>query len=585
MGIGLVLATSCSDFLEEEPKGLVTTNNFYTSVSQANEAINGIYRRLGGSNVTGYEIKQIPNDLLKRASWDEGSGLSSFTYGAENTAIATMWKGHYAVIKDCNAAIEALADLASGDDEARSLVAQARGVRAILYLDLVRWFGDVPLELKAPKDLNSLTSSRTPQDEVFSQIIADLEDAMKYAPAVGGNGYQYGRFSQEAAHGDLAKTYLWMASVADRDGKDGASENYAKAVKHSKAVIDSHAFTLTPYYPDVFNAKTRSEAMKEVIFCVEGLTGDNTGTWTGMMFGIRGSQEKGGSWDNISSSDYHRTIYEPSDSVRRLWNCPRVQLMEDGQLWGWDYQCYWDTRSDQKLSEANENDNWVQWCIGKFRRYPLASPSTYNYTNFGMDEPLLRYADVLLVYAEAYNELHHSPGRYNPSTGTDFSGSGIESAFDAVNLVRRRARVANKGIIHEDPLPRELKTDYTYLNDKCVPDWRPGFFGYSYDGVREASSAHGVSGSDYEAFRNEIIEERGRELVAEGTDRWCDLVRRGLLESRMQGWRSYNPFVSNTERNVLTPGAPENVSRKHYLLPIPLSELDVNPNLKQNPGY
>jgi hypothetical protein len=261
-----------------------------------------------------------------------------------------------------------------------------------------------------------------------------------------------------------------------------------------------------------------------------------------------------------------------------------VQLLENGKLWGWDYQCYWDTRSDQKLSDATENNNWVQWSIGKFRRFPLADPGSYNYTNFGMDEPLLRYADVLLIYAEAYNEVNHGPGAYNPTSGTDFTGASVASAWDAVNLVRKRTRVANKGIIHEDPIPRSLKTGYTDLNTRCVPDWKPGFFGYIYDGVREVSSYRGYS-SDYDAFKAEILNERARELVAEGTDRWCDLVRRGKLESAMQAWREYNPFISTTERSVLTPGAPENVGSRHYLLPIPLSEMDVNKQLTQNPGY
>ncbi len=581
------MSGSCSDFLNEEPKGIVTAPEFYTNEQQVRQAVNGIYRRMANSDVMGYEVKQLPCDLLKRASWDEAGGLGNFTYGAENSYITKMWQGHYSIVKDCNSTIDAIEANKSDIDNADRYLGQARGVRAIIYFDLARWFGAVPLVLKAPTDLDGLEVERTPVKQVFDQIVADLEFAALNAPETRGDGWQYGRFSSEAAHGYLSKVYMWMASVDSRDNTElfgKPADNYRKALDHSELVIRSGKFSLVPFYPDVFNAKTRGEAQKEVLFTLEGLTGDNTGTWTGMVFGIRGSQEKGGSWDNISSSDYHRMIYEPSDSVRRLWNCPRVQLMEDGRLWGWDYRIYWDTRSDQKLSEATENNNWVQWSIGKFRRYPLESPSTYNYTNFGMDEPLLRYADVLLTYAEAYNEVNHSPGAYTASVGTDLSGVDIASAYDAVNLVRRRARIANKGILHEDPLPRELKLELASLNGSCVPDWRPGFYGYIYDGVREASQAHGYGG-DYDSFRNEILEERGRELVAEGTDRWCDLVRRGLLEAKMQGWRSYNPFVSSEERNILTPGAPENVSRKHYLLPIPLSEMDVNKKLTQNPGY
>ena len=579
----------CSDFLEEDPKGKLTTDNFYNSESDARQAINGVYRRLSDSWVTGYNIKQIPNDLLKRASWDEASGLSNFTYGSENTYIAGMWQNHYAVIKDCNSVIDNVTANKEKINNWERYVGQAHGIRAFLYFDLVRWFGDVPLVLTDTKSLDGLEVTRTPQREVFRQIIEDFEYCISHTMDKGdtSKGYQYGRLTKDACHGFLAKVYLWLGSVAQRDGKEilgNAADNFEKSLEHSSAVIQGGRYKLVDYYPDVFNAKTRDKAPDEVLWCVQGLTGDDTGTWTGMMFGIRGNQNLGGSWDNISSSDYHRMMYEPSDSIRRLWNCPRMTIQDDGTLWGWDYKMYWDTRGDQKLSEATENNNWLQWSIGKFRRYPLADPSSYNYTNFGMDEPLLRYADVLLMYAEAYNEVNHAPGDYRPSSGMDMSGISIQSAYDAVNLVRKRSRIANEGIMHQDVLPRKLITDYATEVDECVPDWKPGAYGYIYDGVRTAWE-YNRYGDDYTAFRTEILNERARELVAESTDRWCDLVRRGILVKQMQAWRQYNPFISNTEREITTPGAPENIQSRNMLLPVPLSEIDVNKNLTQNPGY
>ena len=579
----------CSDFLEEDPKGKLTTDNFYNSESDARQAINGVYRRLSDSWVTGYNIKQIPNDLLKRASWDEASGLSNFTYGSENTYIAGMWQNHYAVIKDCNSVIDNVTTNKEKINNWERYVGQAHGIRAFLYFDLVRWFGDVPLVLTDTKSLDGLEVTRTPQKEVFRQIIEDFEYCISHTMDKGdtSKGYQYGRLTKDACHGFLAKVYLWLGSVAQRDGKEilgNAADNFEKSLEHSSAVIQGGRYKLVDYYPDVFNAKTRDKAPDEVLWCVQGLTGDDTGTWTGMMFGIRGNQNLGGSWDNISSSDYHRMMYEPSDSIRRLWNCPRMTIQDDGTLWGWDYKMYWDTRGDQKLSEATENNNWLQWSIGKFRRYPLADPSSYNYTNFGMDEPLLRYADVLLMYAEAYNEVNHGPGDYRPSSGMDMSGISIQSAYDAVNLVRKRSRIANEGIMHQDVLPRKLITDYATEVDEYVPDWKPGAYGYIYDGVRTAWE-YNRYGDDYTAFRTEILNERARELVAESTDRWCDLVRRGILVKQMQAWRQYNPFISNTEREITTPGAPENIQSRNMLLPVPLSEIDVNKNLTQNPGY
>ena len=535
----------CSDFLEEDPKGKLTTDNFYNSESDARQAINGVYRRLSDSWVTGYNIKQIPNDLLKRASWDEASGLSNFTYGSENTYIAGMWQNHYAVIKDCNSVIDNVTTNKEKINNWERYVGQAHGIRAFLYFDLVRWFGDVPLVLTDTKSLDGLEVTRTPQKEVFRQIIEDFEYCISHTMDKGdtSKGYQYGRLTKDACHGFLAKVYLWLGSVAQRDGKEilgNAADNFEKSLEHSSAVIQGGRYKLVDYYPDVFNAKTRDKAPDEVLWCVQGLTGDDTGTWTGMMFGIRGNQNLGGSWDNISSSDYHRMMYEPSDSIRRLWNCPRMTIQDDGTLWGWDYKMYWDTRGDQKLSEATENNNWLQWSIGKFRRYPLADPSSYNYTNFGMDEPLLRYADVLLMYAEAYNEVNHGPGDYRPSSGMDMSGISIQSAYDAVNLVRKRSRIANEGIMHQDVLPRKLITDYATEVDECVPDWKPGAYGYIYDGVRTAWE-YNRYGDDYTAFRTEILNERARELVAESTDRWCDLVRRGILVKADAGMAAIQP--------------------------------------------
>jgi hypothetical protein len=585
-----LIVCGCSDFLKEDPKGILISENFYNSEQDARQAINGVYRNLTtGDAVVGYNIKQIPNDLLKRASWDEASGLSNFTYGADNSYIAAMWQAHYAVIKDCNSVIDNVTANSGKINNWERYVGQARGIRAFLYFDLVRWFGDVPLVLEDTKTLNNLEVARSPQSEVFGQIIEDFGYCIQTTMDKGDtdSGYQYGRLTKDACRGFLAKVYLWLGSIAQRDGTEisgSAAENFQKALEYSGEVIHGGRYKLVDYYPDVFDAKTREKAPDEVLWAVEGMTGDGTGTFTGMMFGIRGNQNLGGSWDNISGSDYHRMIYEPSDSVRRLWNCPRVQTQDDGTLWGWDYKIYWDTRADQKLSEAEENNNWVQWSIGKFRRYPLADPASYNYLNFGMDEPLLRYSDVLLMYAEAYNEVNKGPGAYNSSAGFDMSGASVQSAYDAVNLVRKRARMVVHGIMHQDVLPRRLASEYTDLVDIQVPDWRPGGYGYIYDGIRTVWSYNNYS-DNYTAFRNEILNERARELVAESTDRWCDLVRRGILVQQMQVWRQYNPFISASERSIPGVAAPEYITSRNMLLPIPLSERDANKNLTQNPSY
>ena len=591
IGISIGLS-SCAKFLEEDPKDILSTQNFYENELDARQAMNGTYRYLTDEYVTGHGTKQISTDLTKRADWDEGGGLRNYKFGADNDYITQMWQHHYTAIKNCNSVIDNVTEHQDRINNWERYVAEARGVRAYLYFDLVRWFGDVPLVLKETKSLNDLKVARSPQKQVLEQIIADFSYAMAHVAEKGdtNNGYQYGRISKDACRGFLAKVHLWLASVATRDGREivgSAAENYIKAMNYAKEVIQSGHYQLVEYYPDVFNAKTKvSEAPKEVIWCVQGLTGDDTGTLTGMVYGMRGNENLGGSWDNISSSDYHRMIYEPSDSIRRLWNCPRAQVLDNGKIWGWDYRIYWDTRADQKLSEATENNNWVMWSIGKFRRFPLADTSSYNYKNFGMDEPLLRFADVLLIYAEAYNEVNHSPGAYTPSSNLTLNGTNVQSAYDAVNLVRKRARISNKAggrVVHRDALPRDLDRSHINAVDNVVPDWKTASYGYDYAGSDLYTAKHYTN--DYTAFRTEILNERARELVGETTDRWCDLVRRGILVQALQNWRINNPFISSEERRIPAPAAPENIRPYHQLLPIPLSEIDANKNLTQNPGY
>lgn len=586
---------SCSDFLDEETKNVMSLDQFYRNEGDARQAINGIYGRVKSPDVTSYNTRQIPTDLTKRATWDEGGGLIDYTFGADNSYIEAMWVEHYAVIKDCNSAIDNIMANKDRINNWERYVAQARGVRAYLYFDLVRWFGDVPLIVESEKSLTGdLSVARTDQTLVFQQIIDDFKYCADHSMEKGDteNGYQYGRMTVDAAYGFLAKVYLWLGSVAARDGEEvlgSAEDNFELAMNYAQTVIESGHYSLVEYYPDVFNAKTMATAMSEILWCTVGVTGDGTGSWTGMMFGITGDANYGASWGNISGTDYHRMMYEPADSVRRLWNCPRVIIQEDGTLWGWDYEKYKVHSSgdpSKDLTKQNEKTNYIPWCIGKFRRYPVENLATYNYTNFGMNEPLLRYADVLLIYAEAYNEVHKGPGEYHSSAGLSLSGNGISSAFDAVNLVRKRARYAVSGSdIHSDELPRMMTYENIDKVDTHIRDWKPSSYGLDSQGA-DIWSSQGYA-SDYEAFRAEILNERARELVAETTDRWCDLVRRGMLVEVMQkAWRRANPFIGGaTERNISAVSAPENVSEKHYLLPIPLRELDVNSKLVQNPGY
>lgn len=611
------LLVSCNDFLTQPPKSNFVTPNFYQSEDDARQGITGIYSALRDPDVTGLTIKEVPNDLYKHNGTNDLDGLSDFTFSATNSVFRDEWRAHYAAIKNCNYAIFYLNQNKAKITNYQKYLAQAKGVRAFLYFDLVRWFGDVPLVVNPTFDVKPGIGmvSRTRQDSVFSQIISDFKYCSNYSFPKDSTGYLYGMMSKEASHGFLAKVYLWMASVSERNvqfpelasvfGPTNLFPNYKNyydsALMESKIVIASKKYKLTAYYPDLFAVNSKTSAMEEVLFCAQAIRGDATGSAVGQQFGITGNPLAGGSNGSILSTNYHRTIYEKGDEVRRLWNCPRVSIIytpDTTCLSGWDIGYLYNptTKKTNVIGTVNEYNSTTNFCIAKFRRYPIYDPTTYTHQEDGMDEPLLRYADILLIYAEAYNEVNHGPGSYASSAGVDYVGNPTMSAYTAVNLVRKRARTLNKGLVHDNIFPRVL--DYanrdSVASSKYVTDWKIGFYGYyptkpavGYTPTYTPITAPGSYADDYSAFRSEILWERGRELIAESADRWCDLVRRNLLVKQIKALQTTNnPFCLYNE-NLAADGnfAFNYIDYHHMLLPIPQSEIDVNRNLIQNPKY
>lgn len=600
----------CTDFLLEKPQANIVVDNFYQSESDARQAINGIYRALRDKDVTGLTVKQLPNDLYKHNGSNDLDGLRDFSYTASNGVFLDEWRAHYSVIKDCNYAIYYINQNKAKITNYQKYLAQAKGVRAFIYFDLVRWFGDVPLVVTPTLDIkaNMGMVARNRQDTVFNQIISDFKYCATYSFPKDSTGYMYGMMSKEASHGFLAKVYLWLGSVGERNAKypelipvfgtnlyPNYKNYYDSALMESKKVIGSKKYKLTAYYPDLFSLATKTSAMEEVLFCAQAIRGDATGSAVGQTFGFQGNLLVGGSVGSIISTNYHRMIYEQGDSVRRLWNCPRVQVMlndstQTSYLYGWDYGYLLDKKKNVSLNRKNEYTATDNFSIAKFRRYPIYDPATFSNEQDGFDEPLLRYADILLIYAEAYNEVHQGPGAYIASVPGDYMGDTLMSAYTAVNLVRKRACTLNTGLVHENITPRIL----TYPTS--VTDWKPGFYGNvasKYLSVNpltvQYSPIYTYRGytTDYEAFRGEIIWERGRELIAESSDRWCDLVRRNLLVTQIKALQTTtNPFVFVNENLAADENAQaQNVDIQHMLLPIPQGEIDVNRNLTQNYKY
>ncbi len=525
------LFVSCEDFLDEELKAQYDANEYATTESQIRSALFGAYKSVANNYVSGYNASQLPTDLQKRPTWSLQSGLGSYTYTAENNFFYQLWQMHYNAIKDCNYVISSILNLPDGETTYRSELAQALGLRGYVYYNLVRFFGGVPIVefvVQSPTDPN-FYPKRSTLSETLDFIIKDLTYASKYSLTESDQKFKFGQFSRNAAFGFLAKLHLWIASVTERDKVtsyiEEADVHYKLAMENVKHVINSNVYSLTPYYPDVFSCNTEDKAKSEVIFGIVHHDDVQTGGTVGMIFGMAGIQETGGSYGMVATTNFHATYYEPSDSVRRLWNCPRTNTVAvtkeypNGWLKGHDY---WPIYKGS-LTISNPLDSNMGYSFGKFRRYPLKNVATYNKNAYGLDEPVLRLSDLFLVYAEAYNELNDDPGVAQPSTTLSFDGLNIISAYDAVNVVRKRARTAAQGIIHQDVVPRvydmskqdycrhtlqidDLEkgyaiTDTSVVRDNngvteiitkdlsslgCVPDWGRGFYGYMIKGQCKA---------------------------------------------------------------------------------------------------
>ncbi len=155
IGLTVITCFSCTDFLNEEPKSFLSPEVYYQNDSQARIGVNAIYSTLTNNFVTGYDIKYVPTDLIIKPSWSIEEGLGDYTFSSNNNRLQKMWQNHYLAIKDCNATIDAIEVNRNKIPSANRFIGEARGVRAFLYFDLVRWYGDVPLVLHAATTPNS----------------------------------------------------------------------------------------------------------------------------------------------------------------------------------------------------------------------------------------------------------------------------------------------------------------------------------------------------------------------------------------------------------------------------------------------
>ena len=424
----ILLATSCKK-LTEKPISFVEPQNFYTTPSQIEATFAGAMNRVwdywGGY---GYGMGNFIHD----DQYDGGDLVIGNNHGSD------LWSAHYAAILNLNSAIKAMnaGNLGSSatQEEIDALMGQAKFIRAWNYFMLVRMFGPLPLITEDTEDPTTADIVRSPIADVYALIVNDFTEATTKLPAKW-NEFP-GRPTSGAAKGLLAKVYLTMATYPLKD-----ESKFALAADLANQVIQSGDFALVQDINNVFSIGTKYGPE--------------------MMWSLN---------SNYADINTDPQIYRPG--LLEGWGDFRVQIE-------WEESIPATPRKSAFVLTELDGKNYKDWESDQtpfIKKFMYDNQDDYNNYSSIMNMPIIRYADVLLIYAEAANAVNNGP---------------TQEAVDAVNAVIDRAN--GYALIAAHPL---LTT-----------------------AMSEA------------AFDAAVIEERNQELCFE-YDRWFDLVRKEILEEK-----------------------------------------------------
>ncbi|RKR80316.1 putative outer membrane starch-binding protein [Mucilaginibacter gracilis] len=460
-----VLPACNKSFIDVTPQGIVPVSTYYTTEIDIKTALNGVYSSLRPIYNEQYGFGEVPSDNTETYSESEVlyGEEDKLTWAATSTNLQNAYTRFYATIAYANIVLGHVGTPVMTQANRDSYTGQAKFLRALMYFNLVRMFGGVPLILtEITSEQQAYTYNRATSAAVYAQIEKDLTEAAAVLPA-SYTGTDIGRATSIAANALLGKVYMF--------------ENKFTQAEAILATVSATAGTLIPYN-QVFGLGNDNN--KDIIFSVQYISG---GFSEGNTF-ARGfvPQPSGttittsvtGNSNNIGTADLYRA-FEPGDA--RL--ATSIGIYNSGTL----VYYYAKKFVYSSVTGVSEGDN---------------------------DWPVLRYGDIILLYAEALNE--------NGKT-TD--------ALTQLNLVRTRATLTPKlGLSQEDA-------------------------------------------------RTAIRNERRVELCFEA-ERWFDLVRWGTYVQVMTAFKANNRSANGTIGNVVS---------TLNLFPIPLREIQLNPNLTQNPGY
>lgn len=535
--ITLLTITSCDDFLEPTPYSFTAPENFYQDATQAEAALNGVYHILTAGRVQGLgnnstfsrdlleilnavndEVGTVPTQLRRPTPYVLGS------YDATLPELADSWLYLYAGINRANYLIEnvpAINDF-TGNRKVQ-IVAEARFLRSYYHMMLSMMYGAIPMYTTS---LHDPYAGRSSVEDVYELILSDYQFAYDNlddrAPVLG-------HVNKWTAAGFLVKVHTYLASMKMNGLPDNgyaknsfawvdANAHYIKARDISADIYANSGYVLTQNYDYLFRETTRAAQYEEFLFGAEATTDPSTLVTQNM---VNSFYPQGNPAQNGSGSGWMRPLAElyykyAAEDFRRNYNVSgnlggnRSRPIET--IDGWDYFI---------PTATNITNGTVS--IGKYRRRDPQQGSSPAWSS-GNTIPLLRYADILLMRAEALHFTGDTPG-----------------ARALLTEVRQRSVIAPATV-------DDLNTAYAKTD-----------------------------------FVEELLDERSRELCFEMWRR-VDLMRFNVLGETIA---ALNPSATYGFYNTSVANLQTNYKAGREWFPLPQSQMDLNPNLaaEQNPGY
>jgi hypothetical protein len=469
--LAVLFLSACEEQLNVTPKSSLLVGNFFGTPEDFDLGLTGIYDVLGahagpGVDQQGTYFRGLM--IMGRIGTDEMRGepaatqqyvqeMSSYTFNAFSPIPVGVWTMRYEGISRCNLLINQIniTDVELSEATRDRILGETYFLRGFFYFQLVKYYGGVPI-IAEDANLNEFKNIRSTVAQTYERVIADFKKAEELLPVETTNG----RASKYAAKSYLAKAYLQMAGEPLKSLEpDIAADAAVQAAAYAKDVIDNGGYELEENYTDNFSLE--NEHGKEYIFSVEHITSDNeggqVGTWDGTW-----------SFDVTKCYAINRALPELFESyntndLRRDYNVINY-MITDGE----------GTQKPVTYDGLYFAYKWRHDINSETRGYNVEWQSPFNF-------PLTRFADILLVYAEAQCRADGTPNA---------------EAYDAINSIRTRAGLS---------------------------------------GLKELSG---------EEFLQAVLDERKWELCYEG-HRWFDLVRYGKLIEAVQACKEGNPEAAN----------------------------------------